>query len=225
MKSNYHFVGSVCFLFYMAGCCYWAVFQFKVFEVYHLLPNVSDVMSFCFTATFLTRLIMPLCYNFLWASDLTSAHNMVMYSAVFGAMNVVNFLGTWFNQFMPIFIPVVALLIEAKIIDRVLTTIVGERLSAGDINNPVVMQKTQDGKRLIMAAIGHDIASAGSAGFAGAGATTFGSMSTTAAAATPGAAGREMDVIVSTTSTADRGKRYADYKAKRAALQHNHSEA
>ena len=216
MKSRFHFVGSVTFLFYMAGCCYWAVFQFKVFEVYHLLPHVSDVMSFCFTATFLTRLLMPLCYNFLWASDLTTADNMVMYSAVFGAMNVVNFLGTWFNQFMPIFIPVVALLIETKLIDRVLTTIVGERLSANDIHNPIVMQKTQDGKRLIMAAIGHEVAAAGSGGLAGAGTTSFGTISGIVSSGST--TGREMDTIVSGAST-DKGKRYAEYKAKRAALQ------
>lgn len=48
MNSSVHFVGSVVLLFYMASCAYWAAFQFKVFDIYVMYPNIADNASLCF---------------------------------------------------------------------------------------------------------------------------------------------------------------------------------
>lgn len=158
IQSPLHFIGSIVFLFYMAGCSYWATFQFKVFEVYHVLPSVSDATSLCFIATFLTRLLMPLCYNFLNIAGLTGKDSKVEYSLLFGSMDVVDILGPWFNKFIPVFIPLVAVLIVVRVFDKLLLLFGVERHSADDMENEKVLQQIQAGRRLIVTATGCEMA-------------------------------------------------------------------
>lgn len=162
MQSKFHFVGSVAFLFYMVACSYWATFQFKVFEVYHVLPSVSDGASLCFTATFLTRLIMPLCYNFLMISGLVNPEHQVVYSEVFGSMDVGAILGQWFNQYLPAFIPLLAILIQTKVFHRILILVGVDWHDPSDITSETVQQKIHDGRRLIMNAAGREMLTLGS---------------------------------------------------------------
>jgi hypothetical protein len=89
---------------FMAFHTYWSVFQFKLFHYYTLTPHHSDPASLCFTATFLTRIIMPLCYNFLNIAHMTNGRSNVTYSKVFGDMDVIDFLGPWFNRFLPMLV-------------------------------------------------------------------------------------------------------------------------
>eukprot|EP00760_Papus_ankaliazontas_P012943 PhM_4_TR15620/c1_g1_i1/m.66302 len=106
-------------LVFMATASYWSAFQFKLFNIYELTPHHSDPASLCFTAIFLTRLIMPLCYNFLFMAHLSSSAT-VTYSRVFGNMDVVDFLGEWFNRFLPIFILILYICLLTNVFGRIL---------------------------------------------------------------------------------------------------------
>jgi hypothetical protein len=119
-KNGMQFVGLTVFLCYMATATYWAAFRLKVFDTYRLVPSVTDAASMCFTCTFLTRLILPLCCNFLWLANLTDAskHYHISYLEMFGSINVVVFLGPWFNRMIPVFVPVMAVLILLNVFDR-----------------------------------------------------------------------------------------------------------
>jgi hypothetical protein len=143
------FIGCVLFLYYTAGCCYWAVFQFKVFDTYAVVPRVSDGASLCFIVTFLTRVLMPLCYHFLFMSDLTQSHTLVTYSRLFGNVDVVVFLGQWFNRFMPIFVPILAVLIELKVIHRLMQWIGVEGFETG-IDSAIQRQQDEEEGRQIV---------------------------------------------------------------------------
>jgi hypothetical protein len=197
MQSKVHFLGSVTFLFYMVAASYWATFQFKVFEVYHVLPSVSDGASLCFTATFLTRLIMPLCYNFLMISGLVSSDQNVVYSEVFGSMDVGAILGQWFNQYLPAFIPLLAVLIQTKVFHRILILVGVDWHDPSDITSETVQQKIHDGRRLIMTAAGREMLTMGA----------HNSPTPTSSVSPAATAGSEMV----------KGQRYRDYLAKKAA--------
>ena len=143
------FIGCVCFLYYMSGCCYWAVFQFKIVDTYEVVPRVSDGASLCFITTFLTRVILPLCYNFLFIADLTQSHTLVTYSRLFGNMDVVVFLGEWFNRFMPVMIPILALLIQLKIIHRLMQWIGMEGFETGQESAIQRQNEENEGRHLV----------------------------------------------------------------------------
>lgn len=219
MQSKIHFIGSVTFLFYMAACSYWATFQFKVFETFHIIPSVSDAASLCFTATFLTRLIMPLCYNFLMIAGLVSSDSRVVYSKVFGSMDVAQILGSWFNTYLPIFIPCLAVLIQTKVFHRLLLLVGVEWEDVSDTTSDTVQQKIHDGRRLIMTAAGRELQVVSTT----AAATNNGSgPSSVASAAVSAVSSAVASVTGGATATAkdtneDRGKRYKEYLAQKAA--------
>jgi hypothetical protein len=208
MQSRFHFFGSVGFLFYMATCSYWATFQFKVFEVYHVLPSVSDGASLCFTATFLTRLIMPLCYNFLMISGLVGSDIAVVYSSVFGSMDVGEILGQWFNQYLPAFIPLLAVLIQTKVFHRILILVGVDWHDPSDVTSETVQQKVHDGRRLIMTAAGREMHTIHSQ-----------QSSTPSSVVKPSDGLKSVNTTVSSTITDgdEKGRRYKEYLAKRAA--------
>jgi hypothetical protein len=143
------FVGSVIILYYMAASCYWAIYKMQIFDVFIVVAHVSDAASLCFAATFLTRLLIPLCYNFLFVADLTGPHTLVTYSRLFGNMDVVAFLGEWFNRIVPIFIPILAVLIELGVIHRLLTWIGVEGFETGKESAIAKTQQTEEGRALV----------------------------------------------------------------------------
>ena len=149
VDPTFGFFGSFIFLGYMAGVSYWTIFEFKALDGLTLVRGHSDGASLCFTATFLMRLILPLCYNFLWISNLTDPAALVTYSSMFGSMNVVDFLGEWFNRFIPIFIPIMVALIETKFWDILLEQLGIDRTDPGDLDNEVAMNRVQDGKQIV----------------------------------------------------------------------------
>lgn len=149
-NSATRFASAIMFLGYMGVCGYWAIFQFHVFDLFVVVPRTSDAASLCFVVTFLTRLVLPLCYNFLWIADLTNQQpQLVTYSEVFGRMDVVDFLGKWFNQFMPVFIPVLAILIEAKVIHRFLQWVGVEGFETGEESDIVRRQGVEEGRAIV----------------------------------------------------------------------------
>eukprot|EP00759_Apiculatamorpha_spiralis_P016769 PhF_6_TR2296/c1_g1_i1/m.4021 len=102
---------------YMGIAAYWSMFQFKV--LYALTPAHCDPAAMSFILTQATRVIMPLCYNFLNMADLTSARTtLVQYSIVFGDMDVVVFLGPWFNHVLPITSVVLSFVVAIGLLPR-----------------------------------------------------------------------------------------------------------
>jgi hypothetical protein len=200
-KPSTRFVACVLFLYYMAGCCYWAVFRLRVFDIYVVVPRVSDGASLCFISTFLTRVLLPLCYNFLFISDLTKTHTLVTYSRLFGNMDVVVFLGEWFNRFMPVFIPVLAVLIELKVVHRVMQAIGIDGFETGEESAIQRQREQEEGRQLVAREMNQELR--------------------TTAAGAPGA----VAVPVATTAASGEmqekpkpavSKRYEEWKAKRA---------
>ena len=231
IDSPIHFVGTTVFLFYMAVTSYWANFQLKINDTYHIVPGNSDPVSMCFNATFLTRLIMPLCYNFLWMGNITDKSDLVTYAELFGRMNVVAILGDWFNRFIPLFIPIIALLIESKILNKILTSIgVEEKFSIHDLQNTddaVIRNARDEVDRAIRDLRGGEGGPVSISGVRrnGAGGENNG-IGGGASSVTPRfsvIAGREMGVRSGASSTAgsavtpQRGALYEEYKARRAA--------
>ena len=198
------FFGSCIFLFYMAISAYWATFQFKVFNVFQLVAHHSDAASLCFVCTFLTRLILPLCYNFLWISDLTGATNGVTYSTVFGRMDVVDVLGPWFNRFLPVGIPILCVLLETKFFDKLMESAGIDRHDPCDIKNEVVRQKINDGRALLSQTLGKELREPAN------GVNGTGGSGSDSRPATP-TPGNKNDPA--------KGTRYAEWKAKRAAME------
>jgi hypothetical protein len=172
----------------------------------------------CFVVTFLTRLILPLCYNFLWMANLTHSANNVAYSAFFGNMNVVKFLGEWFNQFMPVFIPILAVLIEMKVVHRFLQWVGVDGFETGEESVAARRQAIAEGRSMVAqyapvelerVVIGATTSS--SAGSSGATTPSPSTSAASAAAATttataqkdaPGASGVAASVVGSVTAAA-----------------------
>ena len=201
------FLTSVCFLFYMGCCSYWAAFQFKVFDIYLIVPGVSDAASLCFTGTFLTRLIMPTCYNFLWISDLTGKEDLVTYGALFGKMDVVDFLGDWFNRFIPIFIPIMALLIQIRFFDKVLEMLGVVRFDPTDMGK-MVGERINDGRKLVMVTCGRELSLPL--------AESTPNSATSDTQLKPAFPGQDSPSATPPPAKPERGKRYAEYKARKA---------
>ncbi|KAG8345222.1 putative LMBR1-like membrane protein [Trypanosoma vivax] len=150
--NGFELVGSMVFLFYMAQCSYWAIVQLKVFDIYVIMPSISDNASLCFYAIFLTRLIMPLCFNFLLMADVDVE---VQYGNVYERnMDVTFIFGKAFNQFLPTFISIVSLLYYVKVVDRLLALFGIEVQSADDVMNSEVRQRIESGHRLVTLALG-----------------------------------------------------------------------
>ncbi|CCD12516.1 unnamed protein product [Trypanosoma congolense IL3000] len=194
--------GSMVFLFYMAYCAYWAIFQLKVFDVYVILPEISDNASLCFVATFLSRLIMPLCFNFLLMTGNTDDSVDVMYGHVYHRnMDASYLLGSWLNECIPIFIVVVAALVLVNIVQCLLRLASVEVRNPNDIALPEVRRQIEDGHRLISRAVGRPL----------------GDMNPKVL----GSFRPETGLNISSTtgnhgnSTAARGERYREYIAKR----------
>jgi hypothetical protein len=132
-------------LFFMALMTYWSVFQFKLFHFYALTRHHSDPASLCFTAVFLTRLIMPLCYNFLNIAHMTQGNSNVTYSRLFGDMDVVDFLGPWFNRCFPMLVLVLYVCFITNVFSRFFSMC---GITTFDVRS-VEDDKVSEGKELI----------------------------------------------------------------------------
>ncbi|RNF05264.1 putative LMBR1-like membrane protein [Trypanosoma rangeli] len=205
MRSDFQLVGSMMFMFYMAYCSYWAILQLKVFDIYVMLSGIADNASMCFSVIFLSRLIMPLGFNFLLISGLVADDIDVMYGHVYRRnMDVSLVLGTWLNQFIPLFIPFVAALVLLKLTGRLLVIAGVEMHDPDDVMSNTVLQRIEDGYRLVSHALGQSLTvlDLGSLGI-----SSKGSASVHVAAAA--SAGK--------TRPPERGERYREYLARKQA--------
>ena len=210
-NASTRFISTVLVLYYMAGCAYWSIYQFRVVDALIVVPRIANGASLCFSATCLTRLLLPLCYNFLWMADLTTLEQKkvtvgndknkttsihVTYSELFGDMNVADFLGDWFNSCIPVFIPVLVVLIELKMIHRLLHWIGLDGYEVGEASRTVRIQHMVEGRVLVSRAAGRDLAEV------------------VYAPRTRAEETSESDA--SPKPAVDRAAKYADWKAKRA---------
>eukprot|EP00756_Hemistasia_phaeocysticola_P031961 Hpha_TRINITY_DN16385_c2_g3::TRINITY_DN16385_c2_g3_i1::g.58205::m.58205 len=112
-----HHLSLLTFLPYAAAVCYWSLFKIKFFESHLLVPHMSSGENLCFTSYMLTRLILPLCYNFLllaWLADEKEpgqSEPVVAFSRVYGKMDGVALLGDSFNRFLPCMLLIVAVIV------------------------------------------------------------------------------------------------------------------
>eukprot|EP01012_Entosiphon_sulcatum_P008009 TRINITY_DN14218_c0_g1_i1.p1 TRINITY_DN14218_c0_g1~~TRINITY_DN14218_c0_g1_i1.p1 ORF type:complete len:597 (-),score=124.75 TRINITY_DN14218_c0_g1_i1:62-1852(-) len=91
----------LCFVSYVAWCCYWSLFRLKLFDVYSLVPGASSSAALCFTGYMLSRLILPMCFNFILIADMVvqdAPNSHVAFTRAFGNMDTVGLLGNWFNK-------------------------------------------------------------------------------------------------------------------------------
>ncbi|KAG5498566.1 hypothetical protein JKF63_02852 [Porcisia hertigi] len=164
MKSSTHFIGSVVLLFYMAYCAYWAAFQFKIHDVYVIYPSIADNASLCFNETFLVRLLMPLCFNFLLISGLSSTASErridVAYGHVYRSnMDIGLLFGSGVNKLLPLMIPFIAAVVFFQLTQQVLSIVGVEVCNPNDMDNPAVRERIVDGRRLVEAELGYQLAS------------------------------------------------------------------
>lgn len=117
-----HNAGAVQFLaavplMYLCGCAYFALFRMKISQYYHMHATKStDEQSLLFNAGYLLRLIAPLGFNYITMlrADGTA------FERVIGQMNVIPFLGTSFNNFLPIVIALFCFATLFNVFSRVL---------------------------------------------------------------------------------------------------------
>jgi hypothetical protein len=108
-KTSIRYFWILLFVFYMCGVSYWAFFQIDMFDTYTLIPKISDAETLCFSFAFLTKFVLPLCYNFIWITNVTQEKTLI-YIQFFGHLDVAEFLGQWFKTLIPVLIPILALL-------------------------------------------------------------------------------------------------------------------
>ncbi|KPA83033.1 hypothetical protein ABB37_02761 [Leptomonas pyrrhocoris] len=164
MKSSVHLPGSIIFLFYMAYCAYWAAFQFKVFDVYVIYPSIADNASLCFNETFLVRLLMPLCYNFLLISGLSSTASETRVDVAYGHvyrsnMDIGLLFGSYVNKLLPLMIPFIAIIVFFQLTQQVLALVGMEIHNPNNTESPAVRQRIIDGRKLVEAELGYQLSS------------------------------------------------------------------
>ncbi|ORX53806.1 LMBR1-domain-containing protein [Piromyces finnis] len=104
-------------LLYMSVCTYTSLFRLQLFKYYCLFPNHhTDDNSLIFCASYLCRLIYPLCYNFL---NLTN-NSQSAFSKIMGKIDLVPLLGKEFNGYVPILMIVFTLITFFNIHGKVL---------------------------------------------------------------------------------------------------------
>ncbi|KPI88729.1 hypothetical protein ABL78_2189 [Leptomonas seymouri] len=219
MKSPVHLPGSIIFLFYMAYCAYWAAFQFKVFDVYVIYPSIADNASLCFNETFLVRLLMPLCYNFLLISGLSSTANKtpvdVMYGHVYRSnMDIGLLFGSYVNKLLPLMIPFIAAIVFFRLTQQVLALVGVEIHDPNNTESPAVRQRIVDGRKLVEAELGYQLSSPFLPGDAG---------EQMESASVPASTTRHRDDAASEPES-KRGQRYREYMKRREGELAAHSE-
>ncbi|RNF24089.1 putative LMBR1-like membrane protein [Trypanosoma conorhini] len=211
MRSDFQLVGSMMFMFYMAYCSYWAILQLKVFDIYLMLPSISDNASLCFSIIFLARLIMPLGFNFLLIAGLVADDIDVMYGHVYRRnMDVSLVLGSWLNQFIPMFIPFFAALVLLKLEKRLLLIVGVETHNPDDVMSNAVRQRIEDGHRLVAHALGQPLTALDLGGLG---------IPSRESAATAAAAHATTSPATGQPRPAERGQRYREYLARRKAME------
>lgn len=106
---------------------------------------------------------MPLCFNFLLISGLSDTDTGVdvQYGHVYRRnMDISVLFGNWFNQFLPILIPFLSVIVLCNFTQRLLATVGIEIHDPNDVDRPAVRQRIEDGRKLVEHELGYQLASA-----------------------------------------------------------------
>lgn len=138
---------------YLCFCAYYTIFKIRLFNYYYLAPNHSTTeYSLVFSATLLSRLTSPLCYNFLGLvhldSHITKDTNLIetQFTTIMGHLDVISFISDGFNIYFPILIFVLCLATFFNLGSRVLHFFGFEQF-IGDAE--VTQDLIEDGKNLV----------------------------------------------------------------------------
>lgn len=84
---------------YLCVCAYYSLFRVRIFSYYRLVANpANDANSLLFSGAYLSRLGVPLAYNYLLASGITGT----AYSKVVGVIDIAPVIGEHFQTYFPI---------------------------------------------------------------------------------------------------------------------------
>lgn len=90
---------------YLCFCTFYGIFHIKIFGLYALHPNHhTDAFSLNLSATLLTRLAPPLCYNFILLAKLKGT----VFERFMGEMKFIPVLGVSFQELFPILLVILA---------------------------------------------------------------------------------------------------------------------
>eukprot|EP01088_Endostelium_zonatum_P022373 TRINITY_DN955_c0_g1_i1.p1 TRINITY_DN955_c0_g1~~TRINITY_DN955_c0_g1_i1.p1 ORF type:complete len:579 (+),score=58.12 TRINITY_DN955_c0_g1_i1:169-1905(+) len=105
---------------YLSACVYWSLFNFRIFDLYALLPHgQTDASSLLFAALYLGRLTAPLVYNFL-----NMIHNSrTAFYVLMGDMSKVPVLGASFNTYLPLALGIIVLATAFNLYSRIATVL------------------------------------------------------------------------------------------------------
>ncbi|KAL1921754.1 uncharacterized protein VTP21DRAFT_10396 [Calcarisporiella thermophila] len=94
---------SIIFVAYMCITSYTALFKIRVFNYYLMVPNHhTDAVSLLFCGAYLCRLTAPLCYNYL--NMINEKAQQTVFWKFMGAIDLVPFLGSTLNNWMPLIV-------------------------------------------------------------------------------------------------------------------------
>ncbi len=87
-------------------CAYYGIFTFRVSKNYGLFPyRQTEASSLVYSALYVSKLALPMCYNFLRLLSIHSDGGQVAgktaFEAVMGVMDLVPVLGNDFQQYFP----------------------------------------------------------------------------------------------------------------------------
>eukprot|EP00164_Ancoracysta_twista_P001405 GFYU01001828.1.p1 GENE.GFYU01001828.1~~GFYU01001828.1.p1 ORF type:complete len:588 (-),score=24.12 GFYU01001828.1:148-1911(-) len=129
-------------LCYSCVCTFYSIFKIKVFNLYELHPNKqTDGPSMLFNAQIVTRLVAPLCFNYMEILQTKDAKFYEMYDDI----DVVPLFGDYFNIYFPIAILLFTIATIFNLFERVLRLCNINQLFADTFDESLV----SEGQRLL----------------------------------------------------------------------------
>lgn len=93
------------FFSYMLFCLLNSLTHLKIFNIYHLVPHNSDIVSACFYATYIARLTIPLSYNFITLFRLRKSIFEEWFGKLIHLTGLFNLMNNWLPRL--VLIPVI----------------------------------------------------------------------------------------------------------------------
>jgi len=133
---------------YLSGCVYVALFKFKLLDVLALHGNKqTDVYNLLFNASYMGRLQFSLGINYVNQLHPQDRKHLAFLSLI-GDMNVVPFLGTSFNTYLPVLILLLAACTFFRLFDRLLN-LLGIETHSDPGGGTICKSEMEQGKQLL----------------------------------------------------------------------------
>jgi hypothetical protein len=125
---------SIIPLSYMLGCAYWSLFRLRLFNYYRMVPgNHTGTTSVVFSSSYLTKLVVPLSWNFVNMSQLLSTTG---FGSVMASMDFLPLFGVSFYTYWPVILLVFVLASLFNLSTKISRAL---RLPAFEFDEPEVM--------------------------------------------------------------------------------------